>query len=107
MVGLRLGVANGSRRAHQALPTWQRTRAQGLGSEPRRGRRSAFDLGNGVILAGVARTRVRLEAAVACRCERTCPCVWADGLILRTPVYSDRDEARAAADRLAESGGRW
>ena len=39
--------------------------------------------------------------------EHTCSCVWADGLILMTPVYSDRDEARAAAERHAESGGRW
>ncbi len=65
-----------------------------------------LDLGNGVVFATLAqggrpagstgRVRVR-EARVA---------TWVDGMFARTTTYLDIDEARAAAERLAEERGR-
>src|SRR5437763_16683756 len=65
----------------------------------------ALDLGNGVAFAlaiqkgrpAGSRSEVRLRyAAVA---------VWENGLIVRVTNYTDIDEARAAAERLAEERG--
>ena len=39
------------------------------------------------------------------RIEYTSVLTWAEGLILRATNYPDRDEARAAAERLAEERG--
>jgi ketosteroid isomerase-like protein len=61
-----------------------------------------LDLGNGVVV-GVARAsgrpvgssgRVELRLAIVA--------VWEEGLIVRITTYDDTDEARAAAERLAE-----
>jgi ketosteroid isomerase-like protein len=64
-----------------------------------------LDLGNGVVF-GVARAsgrpvgstgRVELRLAIVA--------VWEEGLIVRITTYDDTDEARAAAERLAEERG--
>jgi hypothetical protein len=89
MVGLRLGLANGSRRAHQALPPWQRRRAQGLGSDhgAAGARRSTWAPASSSLGSrGRASGWQHRSPAGA---EHACSCVWADGLILRTPVYSE------------------
>ena len=64
-----------------------------------------LDLGNGVVF-GVNRAsgrpvgstgRVELHVAFVA--------VWEEGLVVRVTAYSDPDEARAAAERLAEERG--
>jgi ketosteroid isomerase-like protein len=64
-----------------------------------------LDLGNGVVF-GVSRAsgrpvgstgRVGLRVAIVA--------VWEEGLIVRVTTYDDPDEARAAAERLAEERG--
>src|SRR5213592_2649003 len=68
-------------------------------------REETLDLGNGVAL-GVIRAsgrpvgstgRVELRLAIVA--------VWEEGLIVRITTYDDTDEARAAAERLAEERG--
>jgi len=60
------------------------------------------DLGNGVTLA-VIRQRARLRSSsgfVEQRYPRVA--IWSDALLERATTYNDIDEARAAAERLAE-----
>ena len=68
-------------------------------------RQETLDLGNGVVF-GVTRAsgrpvgstgRVELRLATVA--------VWEEGLIVRVTTYDDVDEARAAAERLAEERG--
>jgi ketosteroid isomerase-like protein len=61
-----------------------------------------LDFGNGVIFA-VDRTSGRLIGSTA-RVEYryALVAVWEEGLIVRITVYSDIDEARATAERLAQ-----
>jgi hypothetical protein len=64
-----------------------------------------LDLGNGVGFCVVRASgcpvgstgRVELRAAIVA--------VWEEGLIVREATYDDVDEARAAAERLAEERG--
>jgi uncharacterized protein (TIGR02246 family) len=63
------------------------------------------DLGHGVTFA-VLRQHARLPGATAW-VQEAFPVVstWADGLVQRTTSYTDVDQARAAAERLAEERG--
>jgi hypothetical protein len=63
------------------------------------------DLGNGIVFvvhvahrAATDRGYLELEAAPVYQ--------WVERTLARMTLYSDHDEARAAAERLAESGGR-
>jgi ketosteroid isomerase-like protein len=62
-----------------------------------------LDLGNGVVIAAVRQDARPAGSIGRLQVRNAHVFVWADGLIARTLVYSDRDEARAAAERLAES----
>jgi ketosteroid isomerase-like protein len=69
------------------------------------GAEEVLDLGGGVILAVFHESgrpvhsgnRVRLRAAWVYE--------WAEGMVVRATTFPDIDEARAAAERLAESRG--
>jgi hypothetical protein len=63
--------------------------------------------GNGVVLA-VIRGRAHpagSAAGVRVTAHRNAVAVWTDDLIERVTIYRDRDEARAAAERLAKERG--
>ena len=63
------------------------------------------DLGNGVTF-GVNRHHARLVGSTAPIQAREAQVTeWNDGLVVRITVYIDIDEARAAAERLAEERG--
>ena len=64
-----------------------------------------LDLDNGVIF-GVALQKGRPVASIGyVQLRYATVAVWAKGLIERVTLYSDPDEARAAAERLAEERG--
>jgi ketosteroid isomerase-like protein len=64
-----------------------------------------LDLGNGVVFA-VAIQKARLVSSSGDVRQRSgVVALWAEGLIERITNYSDIDQARAAAERLAESRG--
>ena len=68
-------------------------------------RDEALDLGNGVVF-GVLATRARIVGSSGeVRQRNAVISEWADGLILRMTLYTDIDEARAAAERLAKERG--
>ena len=63
------------------------------------------DLGNSVTLA-VSRQRARLPGSGAfVELHYAAVVTWIDGLVERVAVYSEIDEARAAAERLAQERG--
>ena len=64
-----------------------------------------LDLGNGVVF-GVARASGRPVGSTG-RVENrvVIVAVWEEGLIVRGTTYTDIDEARAAAERLAKERG--
>jgi len=64
-----------------------------------------LDLGNGVVF-GVARASGRPVGSTG-RVENrlVSVAVWEEGLIVRATGYTDPDEARAAAERLAKERG--
>jgi hypothetical protein len=63
------------------------------------------DLGNGVVFQ-VARHDARLLGSAALvELRYALVAVWADGLIEKATAYTDLDEARAAAERLAKERG--
>jgi ketosteroid isomerase-like protein len=62
-----------------------------------------LDLGNGVTLT-VSRGRIR-DSTGSVQQRAATVGTWTDGLIERGTVYSDIDEARAAAERLAQERG--
>jgi ketosteroid isomerase-like protein len=63
------------------------------------------DLGNGVTFVVLYRRgRLRESNAMLVRRDGHVA-IWRDGLISRDTVYADLDEARAAAERLAEERG--
>ena len=68
-------------------------------------RQEILNLGNGVIF-GVERTSGRLIGSTG-RLEFrfAIVAVWEEGLIVRITMYTDIENARAAAERLAESRG--
>jgi ketosteroid isomerase-like protein len=63
------------------------------------------DLGNGVTRV-VSRQRARLPGSSGfVELRYAAVATWIDGLVERVTVYSDGDEARTAAERLAEERG--
>jgi ketosteroid isomerase-like protein len=66
---------------------------------------NVVDLGSGVVFI-VANQKGRLaDSGGEVTVRYAAVIVWEDGLIERVTNYLDIDEARAAAERLAESGG--
>jgi ketosteroid isomerase-like protein len=63
------------------------------------------DLGNGVALAEVVQTARPTGSTGSVQIRYAAVSIWANGLIERNINYSDVDEARAAAERLAEERG--
>ena len=66
-----------------------------------------IEFANGVVLA-VIRGKGRPAGSpvgVHVTAHRNAVAVWADGLIERVTIYRDTDEARAAAERLAQKRG--
>jgi ketosteroid isomerase-like protein len=64
-----------------------------------------LDLGNGVVFS-VNDQHARLAGSSgAIRLRDAWVCDFREGLVARLTVYPDIDEARAAAERLAESRG--
>jgi ketosteroid isomerase-like protein len=60
------------------------------------------DLGNGVALAVFVQTARLPGSASSVQLRYASVAIWRDGLIERSTQYSDLDEARAAAQELAE-----
>jgi ketosteroid isomerase-like protein len=63
------------------------------------------DLGNGVALAEVVQTARPAGSTGSVQICYVAVSIWAAGLIERNTNYGDIDEARAAAERLAEERG--
>ena len=64
-----------------------------------------LDLGNGVLLS-VARQQGRVVGSSArVQMRFAAVAMWVDGAVVRHTLYTDIDEARAAAERLAEERG--
>ena len=66
-----------------------------------------LDLGNGVVLTLYHQEGRPIGASSYVRVRSAMVMLWADAVIVRNTVYpeSDIDEARAAAERLAEERG--
>ena len=65
-----------------------------------------LDLGNGVVLAVLLQSARPAGSDGHVRLRYAAVSLWIEGLVERTTNYLDIDEARAAAERLAESRGR-
>jgi ketosteroid isomerase-like protein len=65
----------------------------------------ALDLGNGVMFATVRQDARPARSGARVRTREAWVSVWEEGMLLRGSSYSDLDEGRAAAERLAESRG--
>jgi ketosteroid isomerase-like protein len=63
------------------------------------------DLGNGVTLALLVQKGRPVGSSGEVELRYAAVGKWEDGMIVRTTVYADVDEARAAAERLAEERG--
>ena len=59
-------------------------------------------LGNGVVLTVYHQEGRPIGGTNYVRVRSASVSVWVDGMIVRTTIYPDIDEARAAAERLAE-----
>ena len=64
-----------------------------------------LDFGKGVVLAVIRQSARPVGSTGQVRIRYAQLVVWTGGLIVRTAYYVDIDEARAAAERLAESRG--
>jgi len=64
-----------------------------------------LDLGNGVTFAVLVQKGRPVGSGGEVRHRNAVVVAWMDGIIVRSTFYSDIDEARAAAERLAESRG--
>ena len=62
-------------------------------------------LGNGVVFAVIMQMARLAGSSGYVRYRHALVAVWEEGLIVRVTMYSDIDEARAAAERLAEERG--
>jgi len=65
----------------------------------------AFDLGNEVVFSVVAQKARLLGSSGEVRLRSGVVGEWADGLLVRVTLSNDIEEARAAAERLAEERG--
>jgi ketosteroid isomerase-like protein len=68
--------------------------------------KEALDLGNGVGLRTLIQKGRPVGSGGAVQLRYAAVSVWEDGKIARITNYTDIDEARAAAERLAEERGR-
>ena len=64
-----------------------------------------LDLGNGVIYAEVLQIARTADSRDYLRMRSAPVFIWVDGLVERLTTYTDIDEARAAAERLAAERG--
>jgi hypothetical protein len=64
-----------------------------------------LDLGSGVTIAVVGQTGRLAGSSSVVGLRYAAVAVWVDGAIVRITNYSDIDEGRAAAERLAAGGG--
>jgi ketosteroid isomerase-like protein len=64
-----------------------------------------LDLGNGVTFSVIVQQGRVVGSTAHVRMRFGAVTTWADGLIKRNTSYTDVDEARAAAERLAEEPG--
>jgi ketosteroid isomerase-like protein len=64
----------------------------------------ALDLGNGVMFAVVRQDARPARSDARVRTREAWVSVWVQGMLVRGSSYTDIDEARAAAERLAERG---
>jgi ketosteroid isomerase-like protein len=64
-----------------------------------------LDLGNGVVFAVVHQTARPVGSTGYVRLDHANVFLWVEDLIVRVRHYNDIDDARAAAERLAESSG--
>ena len=64
-----------------------------------------LDLGNGVVFAVIMQMARLVGSSGYVRYRHALVAIWVEGLIVRVTMYSDIDEARAAAERLAEERG--
>jgi ketosteroid isomerase-like protein len=67
--------------------------------------REILDLGNGVVFAVVHQDGRPIGSSVHVQAREGWVIVWEDNLIVRRAAFVDIDEARAAAERLAEQRG--
>jgi ketosteroid isomerase-like protein len=65
----------------------------------------ALDLGRGVMFAVVRQDARPARSGGRVRTREAWVSVWEEGMLVRGSSYSDLDEGRAAAERLAESRG--
>jgi ketosteroid isomerase-like protein len=63
------------------------------------------DIGNGVVFAVARQTGRAPHGAGHIQQRPAFVCEWVEGLIMRVAVFDDIDEARAAAERLAQERG--
>ena len=61
-----------------------------------------LDLGNGVVFAVIMQMARLVGSSGYVRYRHALVAIWVEGLIVRVTMYSDIDEARVAAERLAE-----
>jgi ketosteroid isomerase-like protein len=64
-----------------------------------------LDLGNGVTFSVVRHDARPAGSTGHVQTRQACVLEWVDGMVARATVYSDIDEARTAAECLAESRG--
>jgi ketosteroid isomerase-like protein len=64
-----------------------------------------LELGNGVVLAMVLQGGRPVHSVGHVEAHDAWVYEWADGMVVRVTAYSDQDEARAAAERLAQDRG--
>jgi ketosteroid isomerase-like protein len=65
----------------------------------------ALDLGNGVMFAVVRQDARPARSGARVRTREAWVSVWENGMLVRGSSYSDIDDARAAAERLAQERG--
>ena len=61
-----------------------------------------LDLGNGVVFAVIMQMARLVGSSGYVRYRHALVAIWVEGLIVRVTMYSDIDETRAAAERLAK-----
>jgi ketosteroid isomerase-like protein len=95
-----LGVYEGVAAIRRFFEDWQ-----GSYEEFETEAEKVLDLGNGVIFAVVFQKGRLVGSSSSVSLRYAVVTKWARGLVVRTTNYTDIDEARAAAERLAEERG--
>ena len=65
----------------------------------------ALDLGNGVVLALIHQDGRPIGSTGRVQAQQALVYVWAEDMVASVTIYPDIDEARAAAERLAQERG--